>query len=137
MFVGYAGRAGDGFPNPPYTTIGTTPTIREKPYLYQTGGSYAVFVPNLRTNSAGPSWPNTPGTSVPLTQFYVAKPGDSAATINQALAQGLNLIFQPGIYHVNQTINVNRANTVVMGLGYATIIPDNGVTGCRWPMWTV
>ena len=58
----------------------------------------------------------------------MAKPGDSAATINQALAQGLNLIFQPGIYHVNQSINVNRANTVVMGLGYATIIPDNGVT---------
>jgi hypothetical protein len=63
-----------------------------------------------------------------LTQFYVAKPGDSAATINQALAQGLNLIFQPGIYHVQQTINVTRANTVVLGLGYATIIPDNGVT---------
>jgi hypothetical protein len=85
-------------------------------------------VPNLRTNSAGTSWPNTPGTSIPLSQFYVAKPGDSAATINQALAQGLNLIFQPGVYHVSQTINVNRANTVVLGLGYATIIPDNGVT---------
>jgi hypothetical protein len=57
----------------------------------------------------------------------VAHPGDSAATINQALAQGLNLVFTPGIYHVNQTINVNRANTVVLGLGYATVIPDNGV----------
>ncbi len=127
-FVGVTGAPATSFPNPPYTTIATTPTIAEKPYLYQTGGNYAVFVPSLRTNSAGTSWPNTPGTSIPLSQFYVAKPGDSAATINQALAQGLNLIFQPGIYHVNQTINVNRANTVVMGLGYATIIPDNGVT---------
>jgi hypothetical protein len=128
VFVGTPGAPATSFPNPPYTTIGQTPTIREKPYLYQTGGNYAVFVPNLRTNSAGTSWPNTPGTSIPLSQFYVAKPGDSAATINNALAQGLNLIFQPGIYHVNQTINVNRANTVVLGLGYATIIPDNGVT---------
>jgi hypothetical protein len=128
VFVGTPGAPATSFPNPAYTTIGQTPTIREKPYLYQTGGNYAVFVPNLRTNSAGTSWPNTPGTSIALTQFYVAKPGDSAATINQALAQGLNLIFQPGVYHVSQTINVTRANTVVMGLGYATIIPDNGVT---------
>jgi hypothetical protein len=128
VFVGVQGAPATSFPNPPYTTIGSTPTIREKPYLYQSGGAYQVFVPSLRTNSAGVSWPNTPGTSIPLSQFYVAKPGDSAATINQALAQGLNLIFQPGVYHVNQTINVTRANAVVMGLGYATIIPDNGVT---------
>lgn len=130
MFVGVQGAPASSFPNPPYTTIGTTPVIREKPYLYQTGGQYAVFVPNLQQNASGATWVNgnTPGTSLPLTQFYVAKPGDSAATINQALAQGLNLIFQPGVYHVNQTINVTRANTVVLGLGYATIIPDNGVT---------
>ncbi|MGX6606046.1 galactose-binding domain-containing protein [Micromonosporaceae bacterium Da 78-11] len=132
-FVGVQGAPATGFPSPAYTTIGQTPVIREKPYLYQTGGNYAVFVPSLQTNSAGVSWANgnTPGTSIPLTQFYVAKPGDSAATINQALAQGLNLIFQPGVYHVNQTINVTRANTVVMGLGYATIIPDNGVTALQ------
>jgi hypothetical protein len=129
-FVGVQGAPAQSFPNPPYTTIGSTPVIREKPYLYQSGGAYQVFVPSLRTNSAGVTWAagNTPGSSIPLTQFYVAKPGDSAATINQALAQGLNLIFQPGVYHVNQTINVTRANTVVMGLGYATIVPDNGVT---------
>jgi F5/8 type C domain len=129
-FVGVLGAPAQSFPNPPYTTIATTPVIREKPYLYQSGGAYQVFVPSLRTNSSGVTWAsgNTPGTSIPLTQFYVAKPGDSAAAINQALAQGLNLIFQPGVYHVNQTINVTRANTVVMGLGYATIVPDNGVT---------
>jgi hypothetical protein len=129
-FVGVPGAPAQSFPTPPYTTIGTTPVIREKPYLYQTGGNYAIFVPNLQTNASGVTWANgnTPGTSIPLTQFYVAKPGDSAATINQALAQGLNLIFQPGVYHVNQTINITRANTVVYGLGYATIIPDNGVT---------
>ncbi|GIF01477.1 discoidin domain-containing protein [Paractinoplanes rishiriensis] len=132
-FVGVQGAPAASYPNPPYTVIPTTPVIREKPYLYRTGGDYAVFVPNLRTNSSGPSWVsgNTPGTSLPLNQFYVAKPGDTAARINQALAQGLNLIFQPGIYHVNQTINVTRANTVVLGLGYATVIPDNGVTAMQ------
>jgi hypothetical protein len=129
-FLGVQGAPAQSFPNPAYTTIGTTPVSREKPYLYQSGGAYQVFVPNLSTNSSGVTWANgnTAGTSIPLTQFYVAKPGDSAATINQALAQGLNLIFQPGVYHVSQTINVTRANTVVLGLGYATIIPDGGVT---------
>lgn len=61
----------------------------------------------------------------------MVKPGATAATINQALAQGLNLLFTPGVYHVDRTINVNRANTIVLGLGLATIIPDNGVTAMR------
>ena len=61
----------------------------------------------------------------------MVKPGATAATINAALAQGLNLLFTPGIYHVDQPINVNRANTVVLGLGLATIIPDNGVTAMK------
>ena len=132
-FVGVQGAPAASYPNPPYTVIGQTPVIREKPYLYQNGSDYAVFVPNLRTNTSGATWVNgnTPGSSIPLNQFYVAKPGDTAARINQALAQGLNLIFQPGIYHINQTINVTRANTVVLGLGYATIIPDNGVTAMQ------
>jgi hypothetical protein len=92
-----------------------------------------VFVPSLRTNSSGATWAGgaTPGTSIPMSQFYVAKPGDSAATINQALAQGLNVMFTPGVYHLDQTLNVTRPNTVVMGLGMATIVPDNGVDGIR------
>jgi hypothetical protein len=128
VFTGVVGAPGTTFPNPPITTLATTPISREKPYLFLDGANFSVFVPSLQTNSSNVTWPNTPGTSIPLTQFFVAHPGDSAATINQALAQGLNLLFTPGIYHVSQTINVNRANTVVMGLGYATIIPDGGVT---------
>ncbi|MGC9665148.1 discoidin domain-containing protein [Planosporangium sp. 12N6] len=130
VFSGVAGAPAQSFPNPPYTVLAQTPVSREKPYLYaDAGGNYSVFVPSLRTNSQGTTWSggSTPGSSIPLSQFYVAKPGDSAATINRALAQGLNLLFTPGVYHVNQTINVTRANTVVLGLGYATLIPDNGV----------
>ncbi|MEU7901568.1 discoidin domain-containing protein [Actinoplanes sp. NPDC049118] len=128
VFTGVAGAPPTTFPSPPNTTLATTPISREKPYLYLDGANYAVWVPSLQTNSSNVTWPNTPGSSIPLTQFYVARPGDSAATINAALAQGLNLLFTPGIYHVNQTINVTRPGAVVMGLGYATIIPDGGVT---------
>src|SRR6185295_15658632 len=45
-----------------------------------------------------------------------------------ALAQGKNLLFTPGVYHLNQTLNVTRPDTVVLGLGLATLVPDNGIT---------
>jgi len=130
-FSGVVGAPAQGFPNPPYTTLDTSPVTREKPYLYvDSGGAYNVFVPSLRTNSRGTTWSGgaTPGSSLPLSRFYVAKPGVSAATINAALASGLNLLFTPGIYHLNQTINVTRPDTVVLGIGYPTLIPDGGVT---------
>lgn len=129
VFTGVIGSPSQTFPNPPYTVVDNSPVTREKPFLYQNASGYQVFVPSLRQNSRGTSWAsgNTPGASIPLSQFYVAKPGVTAATLNQAVSQGLNLLFTPGIYHVNGTINITRANTVVLGLGYATIIPDNGV----------
>ncbi|MFH8373863.1 discoidin domain-containing protein [Streptomyces cyaneofuscatus] len=131
-FSGVEGAPATSFPEPRYTTLQTTPISREKPFLYLDGNTYKVFVPAKRTNARGVSWNVTPqGTSIDLNQFYVVKPGATAATINQALAQGLNLLFTPGIYHVDQTINVNRADTVVLGLGLATIIPDNGVTAMK------
>ncbi|MEV7320496.1 discoidin domain-containing protein [Streptomyces sp. NPDC093970] len=126
-FTGVQGAPATNFDSGPYTTLDTTPVSREKPFLYLDGSTYKVFVPAKRTNARGVSWPANAGTSIPLDQFYVVKAGATAATINQALAQGLNLLFTPGVYHLNQTINVTRANTVVLGLGLATLVPDNGV----------
>ncbi|GAB7039162.1 galactose-binding domain-containing protein [Catenuloplanes niger] len=128
VYSGVQGAPANAFPNPPHTTLATTPVTREKPYLYvDNAGLYRVFVPALRRNSAGATWPNTPGTSIPMREFYVAKPGDSAARINSALAQGLNLFFTPGTYTIDQTLRVTRPNTVVTGIGYPTLIPSNGV----------
>ncbi|MDQ0306428.1 hypothetical protein J2S46_000984 [Kitasatospora herbaricolor] len=132
-FSGVQGAPAQGFPDPPYTTLDTTPISREKPFLYLDGNEYKVFTPAKRTNARGVSWgAGAPqGESLPLSQFYVVKAGATAATINQALAQGLNLLFTPGVYHVDQTINITRPNTVVLGLGMATVIPDNGVTAVK------
>ncbi|MFJ9024366.1 coagulation factor 5/8 type domain-containing protein [Streptomyces sp. NPDC102259] len=134
VFSGVEGAPAQSFPNPPYTTLDTTPVSREKPFLYVDGaGAFRVFLPAERTHARGVTWgKGTPrGSSLPLSRFYVAKPGVSAATLNQALAQGLNLLLTPGIYHLDRPIQVNRADTVVLGLGYATLIPDNGVTAVR------
>ncbi|MFI7500096.1 coagulation factor 5/8 type domain-containing protein [Streptomyces sp. NPDC049687] len=134
VFSGVEGAPAQSFPSPPYTTLDTTPVSREKPFLHvDGGGAFRVFLPAKRTNARGVSWGNgTPrGTSLPLSRFYVAKPGVTAATLNRALAQGLHLLLTPGIYHLDQPVRVNRANAVVLGLGYATLVPDNGVTALQ------
>jgi hypothetical protein len=130
VFVGNSGAPANTFPNPPYTSVGTTPVIREKPFLYiDNAGNYNVFVPALRSNSSSVSWNGTPaGNSLPISQFYIVKPGDNAANMNAALAQGKNLLVTPGVYHLSQTLKVTRPDTVVLGLGLATLIPDNGIT---------
>ncbi|MFI5910671.1 ricin-type beta-trefoil lectin domain protein [Dactylosporangium sp. NPDC051541] len=134
VFVGATGAPGNSFPNPPYTTVGTAPVVREKPFLYvDSAGAYQVFVPALRTNSSGVSWAsgNPAGTSLPISQFQVIKPGDTATTMNNALAAGKNLLVTPGVYHLNQTLDVTRADTVILGLGLATLVPDGGITALR------
>ncbi|MEY9891430.1 hypothetical protein ABIA31_005095 [Catenulispora sp. MAP5-51] len=131
VFTGSTGVPGNSFPNPPDTSVGTTPTISEKPYLYVDGsGNYNVFVPSNQANRSGTSWSNgnTPGSSLPISSFHIAKPGDSVATINAALANGQNLLFTPGVYQVNGTINVTRPDTVVLGLGLATLVSNGGNT---------
>ncbi|GAA2700270.1 hypothetical protein GCM10010310_68230 [Streptomyces violaceolatus] len=133
VFSGVEGAPAQSFPEPPYTTLETTPVSREKPFLYLDGDEYRVFLPEKRTDARGVSWGSgTPrGTSLPLSRFYVARPDDSAATLNQALEEGLHLLLTPGVYRLDRTVDVQRAGTVVLGLGYATLIPDNGVTALK------
>jgi hypothetical protein len=116
----------------PYTTLGTCPTTQEEPYLYtDSSGNYNVFVPSVRTNSSGPSWAsgNTPGTSLSVNNtFYVVNSSSTITTINAALAAGENLLFTPGVYSYASTINVTKADTKIIGLGFATLIPTAGQT---------
>jgi hypothetical protein len=129
VFVGDQGAPAQSFPT--YTNVASSPTIREKPFLYvDSAGAYQVFVPGLQSNAVGTTWSGkTPaGKSLPIDQFYIVKPGATAADMNSALAAGKNLLVTPGVYHLNQTINITRADTVVLGMGLATFVPDGGIT---------
>ena len=129
VFSGVNGAPPQSFPNPPYTTLAATPISREKPYLtLDQAGQYNVFLPAVRQDSAGTTWENGPteGRSIPLADFYVAKPGDSVQAINSQLARGKHLLLTPGVYDVDQSIEVKRAGTVVLGLGMATLTAVNG-----------
>ncbi|WP_369228065.1 RICIN domain-containing protein [Streptomyces sp. R39] len=134
VFVGSQGVPGTSFPNPPDTTVAQSPVVREKPFLYvDSAGAYQVFVPSTRSNSTGTSWSSgmPSGTSLSLDSFYVVKPGATASQINAALTAGKNLLVTPGVYHLDQTLQINRADTVVLGLGLATFVPDNGITAMK------
>ena len=130
VFAGVQGAPAQAFPNPPYTTLDTNPGSREKPFLYvDSKQRFRVYVPDAQTNSSGTTWSagQTPGHSLPIESFFVAKPTDSVQSIDNALSQGKNLIFTPGVYDVDRTIKVKRPDTIVLGLGMATLTAENGV----------
>ncbi|WP_062209288.1 hypothetical protein [Demequina oxidasica] len=132
VFSGVVGAPDDsGFPDPTYTTIDETPLSREKPYLFvDSKGKYHVRVPSAHTNTSGVSWEEgmTTGRTVSIGDFYIAKPGDSVKQINKELARGKNLMLTPGVYDIGSSINVKRKNTVVLGMGHATLTAVNGAT---------
>lgn len=134
VFSGVTGAPAQCFPaqascGGPYTTLATSRVTREPPFLYiDSSGKYNVFVPALQTNSSGTSWAAGPaaGSSLPIKRFFIANPATSVQAINSALAGGSNLIFTPGVYHLDRTIKVKQEKTVVLGLGFPTLVPDNG-----------
>jgi len=134
VFSGVIGAPAQCFPvqsscGGPYTTLPTSPVTREAPYLYEdSDGHYNVFVPAVERNSAGTTWASgsTPGSSIPIRRFFIAQPTDPVELINAALFFGFDLILTPGIYNLDRSIEVWRPDTVVLGLGFPTLIPQNG-----------
>ena len=111
------------------TVLAASPVSEEEPFLYTgTGGSYRVFVPAVKTGSSGTSWAggSEAGESLPLSSFFVASPATPVAAINSALAAGKNLVLTPGVYDLPQPITVGRPSTVVLGQGFATLVPQRG-----------
>ncbi len=130
VFVGVPHPPEGEWPKPPYTKVAETPVVREKPFLeVDAEGRFSVRVPALARDSAGITWKggSTPGKAIPLSRFYLARAGvDTAATINAQLDAGKNLLLTPGIYDLTEPIRVSRPDTVVMGLGFATLRPVKG-----------
>jgi hypothetical protein len=136
VFVGVPHAPADSWPKPPFTNVARTPVIREKPFLtVDAANHWSVFVPALQSNTAGPSWSATAATrdamtaghSIPLSHFYIAHADrDTVAMLNTALASGKNLLLTPGIYSLDAPLHITHANTIVLGIGFATLKPTHG-----------
>jgi hypothetical protein len=111
------------------TVLAASPVTEEEPFLYtNASGNDDVFVPAVQTDSTGPSWSSgtEAGSSVPLSSFFIANPATPVAVIDVALALGKNLVLTPGVYNLSAPIVVGRPDTVVLGLGFATLVPQHG-----------
>ena len=130
LFLGIPHAPAGDWPKPAYTRIATTPIIREKPYLeLDLTHRWSVRLPALQSETSGITWAHGPttGTSIPIGRFYIAHSDrDTAATLNQQLASGKNLLLTPGIYDLTEPLRVARAHTIVLGLGFATLRPTHG-----------
>jgi hypothetical protein len=129
MFIGVHGAPSILWPEKPYTVINETPILREKPYITFDGKQYFVNIPGLMKNSSGVSWDGKKENvrKLPIKSFYVVKEGaDNSATINKALEEGKNLLFTPGIYHLDKSLLIRNKNTTVIGIGMPSLVPDNG-----------
>jgi hypothetical protein len=129
VFSGVIGAPPQSYPNPTYTTLVSTPVSRERPFLYQDAqGNYNVFVPAVQRNSVGLSWSpgSTPGKSLPIRSFFIANPSTPTLAIDIALAVGQNLILTPGVYALHGPILVEHPDTVILGLGFPTLVPQTG-----------
>jgi hypothetical protein len=132
VFAGTVGAPSEaGFPTPPYTTLDRTPISREKPYLHLGAtGAWQVRVPDAQTDSRGISWADGPtaGRDLPLSSFHVATPSQPASVLAKALDRGKHLLLTPGVYDVDRSLVIRRDDTVVLGLGQATLTAVGGAT---------
>ena len=118
------------------TVIAASPVTEEAPFLYAgPNGGVDAFVPAVQRDTSGPAWaagsatattPPEPGSSLPLSSFLVANPSTPVIAINLALAFGKDLVLTPGVYDLRTPIVVSRPDTVVLSLGYATLVPTAG-----------
>ena len=114
-----------------YTTLPTTGLTVERPYMaVDAQGKYVVHVPKPRSGASGTSWSSgAPAETVlPLSRFFVANPSTPIGAINLALALGRDLLLTPGVYDLRAPIVVSRPDTVVLGLGFATLVPQRGTS---------
>lgn len=126
VFSGVVGDVKNTWPNPRNTVLENTTVMKEKPFLvFDEQQGFGVFAPSLTRDTKGVSWDGASGAEgkfVPISTFYIASPEvDNAATINAAIEDGKHVLFTPGIYNIEAPITVNYGNTILLGMGLATL----------------
>lgn len=129
FFIGTDGSPVENWPKEPVTNVESTENFREKPFLNILNNRLGVYKPVTESRCRGVSWADgiEKGSWIDLDKFYITDMHkDSAKTINKALTQGYYILFTPGVYHLNETLIVENPNTIIYGLGMATLVPVSG-----------
>ena len=106
------------------------PIISEKPFLSY-DKYYEVVVPATKISTSGAADFNSEynsATKIPVIpdNFYVALPSDNETkNIQNALDSGKNILLTPGIYSIKNTLKITHSNTIMLGIGMATLTADS------------
>jgi hypothetical protein len=129
LSMGVEGAPETNWPEGPYTSLPEVPASREKPFLSFIKGRYKVILPKSRLKSTGISWSEglSDNRILDLDKFYIARPQkDHSASLNNALKEGKHLLFNPGIYELEESIKIVHPGTIIMGLGMPSLVSKNG-----------
>jgi len=126
--VVFVGSQNEGEQIPHASTVDSTPQVAEKPFLVEEDGSWYIAVPFVKQNTNGVH-SDTDVTRIAMEDVFVATAGNSAAFINTGMRGKKALLLTPGIYAVDQAIRVLQPGFVVLGIGFPTIVPSEGVSG--------
>jgi len=111
----------------PITIVAQTPIIAEKPYItINAAGQYQLRVPRLELNKVGATTNFGNVDIIDFANVFVANESDTAEAINSKLAAGLHVILSPGNYQLTDSIVINNPKTIVLGIGFPTLISTNG-----------
>lgn len=117
----------------PYVVVDKAPLTAAKPFISADSatGKFKLHIPTPRRNSSGADTDLTASTwkavpSVDFSSVYVASAADTAKKINAKLRAGLHVVLAPGIYQLEESLQVTKSGTVLLGLGIATLIPTAG-----------
>lgn len=126
----HCGRGPQGQQNA-YVTVDRTPVIAEKPFVtIDANGKYSLQVPQPRRDSIGPHLTIDNTITFDFKDVFVARATDQTATIVAKLAEGKHVVLSPGIYHLTETLVLVGNGQVLLGLGYATLIPPSNGQPC-------
>lgn len=100
--------------------IPQTDRVAEKPFLVEENGKWFVYVPPVTANSVGLS--GDVERTIPIEEMYVAKAGDTEASINAGIVGKKGLLLSPAIYPLSMPVTITTPGFVILGLGFATLV---------------
>ena len=130
VFEGTIGQLPEGeWLNNRTTYLENSLKIKEKPYLvFDENKGFGVVVPSLNTYQNGYYFDHTDYDFISLNDFYIAHPDfDDDVSINNALSKYQHILFTPGIYKIKDTLKVRNDESIIMGMGYATLSSEENL----------
>ena len=96
--------------------------VYEKPFLvFDNQKGFGYMVSNQKSTQSGYNWSLEALEFVPLSEFKVINPNKSAKEIKDILNNNARILFTPGIYDIDEQLDVNLDNSFIAGMGYATL----------------